>query len=73
VLALQGEILGLLHSQNDRTFTCEECATALGRPEEVETVFNILKHLAANPDHGVSVAKSAAQPWESKYRMSVAG
>jgi glucose-6-phosphate isomerase len=73
VLALQGEILGLLHAQNDRTFTCEECATTLARPEEVETVFNILKHLAANPDHGVSVAKSAATPWESKYRMSQAG
>jgi glucose-6-phosphate isomerase len=72
VLELQGSILELLQSQNDRTFTCEECAAALVRPEEVETVFNILKHLAANPDHGVSVAKNPAKPWESKFRMGSA-
>ena len=68
VLALQGEILELLKSQNERDFSCEDCAQALERPDEVETVFTILKHLAANPDHGVSVAKSE-QPWESRFRM----
>ena len=72
VLALQGEILELLQSQNDRAFSCEECALALARAEEVETVFTILKHLAANPDHGVSVARSE-KPWESRFRMGTAG
>jgi len=68
VLALQGEILAMLQSQKDRAFTCEECALALARPEEVETIFSILKHLAANPDHGVSVAQGE-KPWESRFRM----
>lgn len=71
VLALQEEILHLLRTQGDRAFTCEECAQALKRPDEVETVFSILKHLAANPDHGISAAKGA-QPWESRFRMGAA-
>ena len=71
VLALQGEILQLLLSQKDRAFSSEECALALARPAEVETVFTILKHLAANPDHGVSVTRSE-KPWESTLRMGSA-
>jgi glucose-6-phosphate isomerase len=71
VLRLQGEILELLQSQNDRAFTCDDCALALARPEEVETVFSILRHLAANPDHGVSMARSA-KLWESRFRMGSA-
>jgi len=72
VLALQGEILGLLESQNDRAFSAEECALALARPDEVETVFHILKHLGANPDHGVVVAQGEL-PWESRFRMATPG
>jgi len=72
VLALQGEILELLRTQFDRGFTCEECARALARPDEVETVFNILRHLAANPDHGVSVTK-AEGIWNSRFQWAAAG
>ncbi|HBG08110.1 MAG: glucose-6-phosphate isomerase [Geobacteraceae bacterium GWC2_58_44] len=68
VLKLQGEILELLRAQRGREFTCEECALALARPEEVETVFTILRHLAANPDHGVSAAKGE-RVWESRFRF----
>jgi glucose-6-phosphate isomerase len=67
VLALQAEILELLKKQNDRSFSAEECAAALARPEETETVFIILRHLAANPDHGVTAIK-ADKPWESTFR-----
>jgi glucose-6-phosphate isomerase len=69
VLLLQGEILELLRAQRGKELSCEEAATALKRPEEVETVFTILRHLAANPDHGVSVTKGD-RIWESKFRMS---
>jgi glucose-6-phosphate isomerase len=69
VLKLQGEILELLGAQRDRAFSCDECAMALARPEEVETVFMILRHLAANPDHGVSAIK-AEKIWESKFRFT---
>lgn len=68
VLKLQGEILELLRSQRGREFTCEECAMALARPDEVESVFAILRHLAANPDHGVS-ATSGEKLWENRFRF----
>jgi len=72
VLQLQGEILELLRSQKGREFTGETCALALARPEEVETVFAILRHLAANPDHGVEMSQGE-QLWESRFRSATAG
>ncbi len=67
VLKLQGEILEMLRRQRNREFTCEDLAMTLARPEEVETVFNILRHLAANPDHGIEM--TAATPiWESRFK-----
>jgi glucose-6-phosphate isomerase len=68
VLQLQSEILELLGAQRGRKFSGEECAVALARPEEVETVFTILRHLAANPDHGVGIAL-ADKIWESKFSV----
>ncbi|ACH40410.1 glucose-6-phosphate isomerase [Citrifermentans bemidjiense Bem] len=67
VLKLQGEIMELLRRQPNRDFTGEEMALALARPEEVETTFMILRHLAANGDHGVSVTEKD-KIWENKYR-----
>ncbi|HJV64660.1 MAG TPA: glucose-6-phosphate isomerase [Geomonas sp.] len=67
VLKLQGEILDILSSQQGRDFSCEEMAMTLARPDEVETVFNILRHLAANPDHGVGCSRGQ-HLWESRFR-----
>ena len=67
VLKLQGEILEMLRRQPAREFTCEDLAMALARPEEVETVFMILRHLAANPDHGVSLTRGE-RVWENRFR-----
>jgi glucose-6-phosphate isomerase len=53
VLALQGKILAVLREAPGKAFTADELATQLSAAEEVETVFRILLHLAANPDHGV--------------------
>ena len=69
VLQLQSEILGILRAQPDRGFNCEECAMALARPEEVETVFTILRHLAANPDHGVKCLRGE-KLWQSKFQSA---
>lgn len=71
VLKLQSEVLELLGAQRGRKFSCEECASALARPEEVETVFIILRHLAANPDHGVS-AEKGEKLWESRFSLGSA-
>jgi glucose-6-phosphate isomerase len=67
VLKLQGELLELMRAQADREFTAEELALALARPDEVETVFIILRHLAANPDHGISYVRTE-KPWQNRFR-----
>ena len=72
VLKLQGEILEMLRRQPSREFSSEDLALALARPEEVETVFMILRHLAANPDHGVSVTRGK-RIWENTFRAMARG
>jgi glucose-6-phosphate isomerase len=57
VLALQGEVLTFLRTEQGKSFGAEEIAAAIGHPAEAETVFHILAHAAANPDHGVSMLK----------------
>lgn len=66
ILSLQGEILEYLGTIPGVGKTAEEIATELGNAGETESVFRILRHLAANPDHGVKV--EAAEPlWESRF------
>jgi glucose-6-phosphate isomerase len=50
VLALQKKILAAL---DEKQRTAEEIAKAIGADEEIEHVFKVLEHVAANPDHGV--------------------
>jgi glucose-6-phosphate isomerase len=57
VLKMQMEILGCLRRKPRQTLTAGEIATAIGATAGVETVFRILLHLAANPDHGVIMLK----------------
>jgi glucose-6-phosphate isomerase len=53
VLALQARILADLRAKAGEWRTAEKIAAALGE-EDVATVFAVLRHLAANPDHGVT-------------------
>lgn len=53
VLALQGKILTELRAKRGEFRPAERIAVALAE-EDVETVFAVLRHLAANPDHGVA-------------------
>jgi glucose-6-phosphate isomerase len=48
IIALKNAILALLAAQPERDFTPEALAGALGRAEETETVFQLLRRLAAN-------------------------
>lgn len=66
VLKLQEEIFALLRSRPGEQLTADEAATALGRGDEAETVFHILRHGAANPDHGITMAP--LEPlWQSRF------
>ena len=52
VIALQKEVVELLQRER-RSMTAEGIAGALGKPEQAEMLFAILRHLAANPDRGI--------------------
>jgi glucose-6-phosphate isomerase len=66
VLDLQARVLAALGDPGDEGMTCEEMAVALGVPEEVETVFHVLEHLAANPDRGVA-RRPGPTPFDARY------
>jgi len=57
VLALQHRLLAELRRQPGAARSAEEIASAVG--DDPETVFKVLEHLAANPDHGVTRAAGA--------------
>jgi glucose-6-phosphate isomerase len=42
-------------------------ASAVGAPDEVETVFKVLEHLSANPDHGVK-REPGTNRFDARYR-----
>jgi glucose-6-phosphate isomerase len=66
VIALRLKIAAALKAAAGREFTPETLAAQIGAPEQTETVFKILEHLAANP--GGAVKKTVRKPWnESTY------
>jgi glucose-6-phosphate isomerase len=50
-----------------RALTAAQIAEAAGQPEEVETVFKTLEHLASNPERGIAV-ETADSPDRVKFR-----
>ena len=69
VINLQRSVLKYLAENRSTARTAAELASAVGAPSEIESVFRICEHLAANPDRHVK--KSAADsPFEVKYSMS---
>jgi glucose-6-phosphate isomerase len=69
VLTLQRKLLSHLRGKKGAAHTAEELATAVGASDEVETVYKVLVHLAANPDHGVARTEGAT-PFEARFGMS---
>ncbi|WP_298439317.1 glucose-6-phosphate isomerase [Geobacter sp.] len=68
VLNLQAEVLAYLRGTGVPA-TAEEIAAAIGPGADVEAVFHILLHAAANPDHGVRLL--AVDPlYQSRFTVS---
>ncbi len=66
VIALRLKLADALRSAPGAAFTAGSLAGAIGRPDQTETVFKVLEHLAANP--GSHVVKTPRKPWsESTY------
>jgi glucose-6-phosphate isomerase len=68
VIALQKEIVSRLAGEN-RAMNAEEIAAVIGKPAEVETIFSILRHLAANPDRGVNITGEGS-PQNMKFSIT---
>ncbi len=58
-IELQLKVLSALASAYNRLFTPEQIAEKIGASKDVETVFKICEHLAANPDRGVKKIRGA--------------
>ncbi|MDB5392276.1 MAG: pgi, partial [Planctomycetaceae bacterium] len=52
VLELQHLLLAQVRSAKSPQ-TAFELASAAGKPDDVETAYHLLKHMSANPDHGI--------------------
>jgi glucose-6-phosphate isomerase len=68
VLELQRELLRVLARRGDRGGTCAELAADAGT-DNVETVFMILEHLAADPGRGVG-RTAGPTPFDAVYRAT---
>ena len=69
VLELQRKLLVMMRGDKAKGRTAEELAIAVGAPDEVETVFKVLEHLSANPDHGVK-REPGTSLFDARYRAS---
>jgi len=67
VLDLQRRLLAELGRRSGEAAGCEELAGAVGAAGEVETVFQILERLSANPERGVERI-AGASPFDAAYR-----
>ncbi len=53
VINLQHDVLAYLKSNAGRDFSAEEIAKAVHAEDSAETIFKVLEHASANPDHRV--------------------
>lgn len=72
VLELEARVFSALRASKGKELSLEEVAQAAGASGgDVETVFWILRRLAANPDRGVTRSlREAASPFDATYRIA---
>ncbi|MBF0539759.1 MAG: glucose-6-phosphate isomerase [Nitrospirae bacterium] len=62
VVKLQQAILSLLRGNPTVSYTAEDTANAINLPNDVETIFKILLHLSANPNHKIKQLRPEHTP-----------
>jgi glucose-6-phosphate isomerase len=68
-IALQREAMAKLTAPGKPAYTAESLAEALGKPQEAETLYKLLDHLAANPSRGIRRTEGAV--WHEASFQSV--
>jgi glucose-6-phosphate isomerase len=66
VLTVQSKATAILSAAKGQSLTASQVADKINSPDEVETVYKVLEHLAANPDRRVQKI-SGKSPAEVKY------
>jgi len=69
IIELQPRVFSFLQKEKGKAFAAEEIASAIGAKEEVEAVFKLLEHAAANPDHKIK-KMPAKLPFNSRYEYT---
>lgn len=69
IINLQIKILTFLAGQPKKDFSVSEIAKAIGSDDDIEYVFKISDHLAANPNHKIQKI-SGSSPISSRYASS---
>ncbi len=67
VLSIQSKVLSALRVRAGGWMTVEEIAQAAGVKDDTETVFMVLRHLGANPDHKIE-REAGKTALEARYR-----
>jgi glucose-6-phosphate isomerase len=71
IISLQKEVFAYLAKQQ-KMMTAGEVAAGLGKADETEAVFAILRHLAANPERGVTVVKEGnVAAWRFSLQVEI--
>ncbi|MCK8500842.1 glucose-6-phosphate isomerase [Myxococcus fulvus] len=68
VLDIQKKLTARLKEAKAEARSAEQLAADIGQPDEVETVFKVLQHLAANPGRGVQ-RSGGASPAEARFHV----
>jgi glucose-6-phosphate isomerase len=63
----QAKAFAFLKKEKGKSFTSEEIASAIGASEDVEMVFKLFEHAAANVDHPIKKIP-AKLPFLSRYQ-----
>lgn len=70
VIALQIEVVSALRNCNS-AMTADQIASVIGKPDEAETVYAILRHLAANTDRGIDfTAGKSVSEWTFQLKTT---
>ena len=68
VLSIQRLIIAFLRERPGQAFTVTEISKAINQEEEIETIFKIIEHLAANPVRKIK-KRATRNPFAAKYKM----
>jgi glucose-6-phosphate isomerase len=68
VLTIQREIITHLKANLNQPIVLADIAKAIGREEDIEIVFKVIEHLAANPVRKIK-KKSVKNAFETRYKM----